>query len=173
MSVYIRGMEMPEDDCEAFRCVIVWNQWVDGEIKMYAHDSYTNEFIGEVINVPPHGRLIDADALEEYLVNDPSYITIFEAIHKLQGMPTIIEADLCNGCATPMSRIPSDDVAPVRHGQWSEEILCDPRGSWRMLAFRCSVCGGFCVGESRFCPNCGAKMDADESEPTIIEAEEE
>lgn len=58
-----------------------------------------------------------------------------------------------------IDRFPAADVERVRHGRWSEEILRDPRGSWRMRGFSCSVCGEFCVGESRYCPNCGAKMD--------------
>lgn len=67
--------------------------------------------------------------------------------------------DLCNGCETPMSKIPAADVAPVKHGRWSESILRSPDGSWKIRGFSCSVCGGLCIGESNYCPNCGAKMD--------------
>lgn len=63
MGVYIEGMEMPKDDCEAYRQIIITNNLVDGKIQMLAHDANTNEFIGEVVELPPHGRLIDADAL--------------------------------------------------------------------------------------------------------------
>ena len=61
MGVYIKGIEMPKDNCEAIRQITITNNWIDGEIKMLAHDSVTNEFIGEVVEVKePHGRLIDA-----------------------------------------------------------------------------------------------------------------
>ena len=53
--------------------------------------------------------------------------------------------------------IPSDDVAPVRHGRWewdTEDI------------YRCSNCAEkshvkevMGVPEWDYCPNCGAKMD--------------
>ena len=43
--------------------------------------------------VPDHGRLGDLDALEEYLSNDPTCITVFDALRKLRSMPTIIPAD--------------------------------------------------------------------------------
>ena len=48
---------------------------------------------------------------------------------------------------------PAADVAPVRHGYWVEA------GLTRMYGFKCSECSGFCIGESRYCPNCGARMD--------------
>lgn len=52
------------------------------------------------------------------------------------------------------------EVAPVVHGQWvPSDTPCE--------RFKCSECGGGCwyydyqgdVAKSRFCPNCGAKMD--------------
>lgn len=55
---------------------------------------------------------------------------------------------------------PTDDVAPVKHGEWIEsDIPCEK--------YVCSACGGGCwyydyqgeVAKSRYCPNCGAKMD--------------
>ena len=56
--------------------------------------------------------------------------------------------------------LPTDDVAPVRHGRWVDNGIPDS-----MLS-GCSVCGFTCGSSSFFyCPNCGAKMDeSDESE---------
>lgn len=59
-----------------------------------------------------------------------------------------------------LDKIPSADVAPVVHGHW--EASGEP-----CEKFNCSVCGGASwyydyqgdVAKSRFCPNCGAKMD--------------
>ena len=82
MGVYIMGMEMPKEQITA-----VINP--DGLVEILSLDNVLlDEFYA--VEVKPHGRLIDADALEEYFVNDPSCLTIFEAIKKLQGMPTII-----------------------------------------------------------------------------------
>ena len=54
---------------------------------------------------------------------------------------------------------PSEDVAPVRHGQWVEKekytfgIMCD-----------CSLCENRILDNGHpwnYCPNCGAKMDGE------------
>lgn len=42
------------------------------------------------------------------------------------------------------------DVAPVVHGRWVKDI---PMG------FKCNLCKCLVVGETNFCPKCGAKMD--------------
>lgn len=58
-------------------------------------------------------------------------------------------------------RIPSADVAPVRHGRWEVIDAEEPR------RYGCSECG--CVFEEEeptynYCPYCGARMDGDENE---------
>lgn len=63
MGIYIEGMDMPKDDCEAYRQIIITNNLVDGKIQILAHDANTNEFIGEVVELPSHGRLIDVDTV--------------------------------------------------------------------------------------------------------------
>ena len=90
MGVYIEGMEMPKDDCTAYRSIIITNNWVDEEMRMLAHDANTNEFIGEVIDLPPHGRLIDGDRAEKELAFDYAYA----AAKMVKEMPTIIPAEL-------------------------------------------------------------------------------
>lgn len=57
------------------------------------------------------------------------------------------------------------DVAPVRHGKW---VKMDTTG---LLAvepvWNCSSCGypvGVSVAGSKYCPNCGAKMDLNDLE---------
>lgn len=55
---------------------------------------------------------------------------------------------------------PSVDVAPVVHGRWIASEIPNEK-------YVCSICGGACwyydyqavVAKSRYCPNCGAKMD--------------
>ena len=52
--------------------------------------------------------------------------------------------------------------AQPKRGRWEERFVKE--GSpffWRR--FYCSACGDWTThGESKFCPNCGAKMEADE-----------
>lgn len=65
--------------------------------------------------------------------------------------------------ANSIDAIPEADVEPVRHGRWEKSNIPHEK-------YCCSVCGGACwyydyaadVARSRFCPNCGAKMDGKE-----------
>lgn len=50
------------------------------------------------------------------------------------------------------------DVAPVVHGEW----LCAETDDEQF--FLCSVCNDKEYWESNYCPNCGAKMDAEQEE---------
>jgi len=56
MSVLIRGMEMPKDGD-----VLTVKKGDDG--KIYIKKSHIWGYSAELIELPPHGRLIDADAL--------------------------------------------------------------------------------------------------------------
>lgn len=47
-------------------------------------------------------------------------------------------------------------LEPVRYGKWTEPYKND---IWDCYA--CSLCGHMCDRKSRFCQNCGAKMDAE------------
>ena len=48
-------------------------------------------------------------------------------------------------------------------GYWTEDSIAftDYDGVARsgVYGYKCSQCGGFCVGESKYCPNCGARMN--------------
>jgi hypothetical protein len=99
-------------------------------------------------------RLIDADALKEYMGcadavkygnktaeqqhNSYSTIMMYEVADYIEDMPTI-------------------DAEPVRHGRWVQ-------GKWATYpdGYVCDRCStGFAIPYSH-CPNCGAKMDARE-----------
>ena len=58
-----------------------------------------------------------------------------------------------------IDKIPSADVAPVRHGHW---VLTNKEKTDRPLP-ECSCCGWYVtkggVLDFTYCPNCGAKMD--------------
>ena len=55
---------------------------------------------------------------------------------------------------------PAADVVPVRHGQW----IYDKKAQRPY----CSVCKGYFYGATNssmsYCPNCGTKMDGDDSD---------
>lgn len=104
MGLYIKGMEMPKDDVHAFKQITITNNWIDGEIIMLAHDTITNEFIGEVVEVPePHGRLVDADFEEKHYaimtINPTPDVTPQEHVHSAYTVKafrmakTVIEAE--------------------------------------------------------------------------------
>ena len=62
-----------------------------------------------------------------------------------------------------MMAIPAADVVEVKRGEWEERIVDDDEydkyGLFRRR-FYCSACGDWNThGASKYCPNCGAKMD--------------
>ena len=71
----------------------------------------------------------------------------------------ITEANRCN-FAEIARMVKSEDVAPVVHGEW----LCAETDDEQF--FLCSVCNDKEYWESNYCPECGAKMDAEQEEPT-------
>lgn len=63
--------------------------------------------------------------------------------------------------------MPSEDVAPVKHGKWIEKD-----DGWGCTYYDCSACGESWVtiegtpseNNMRYCPKCGAKMDLERFE---------
>lgn len=60
---------------------------------------------------------------------------------------TLIEA---YSAIDDLMEIPAADVAPVRHARWKP---------FNRNLEQCSDCEGVAIARSRFCPNCGSKMD--------------
>lgn len=60
-----------------------------------------------------------------------------------------------------LDTIPAADVAPVRHGRWIDEVEKHPElYGWVPLdSVVCSICDISNNRKTKFCPNCGAKMD--------------
>lgn len=88
-------------------------------------------------------RLIDADALKEYIdcghLRNPCEVCFSEldVVNLIDAQPTI-------------------DVEPVRHGKWI--------GYAGTIGNECSVCGKWIdvlqgTAEMNYCPNCGCRMD--------------
>ena len=86
MSILIKGMEMPTER-ESFNLTIKYNGTV--------FDTETGIQIAEANEIPPHGRMIDADAFLA-LINDSTILSDFLKciINPLiRGEPTVIPAD--------------------------------------------------------------------------------
>lgn len=90
-------------------------------------------------------RYIDADQIEKYVTRED------------HGTPDERWRPEREFCAI-IDSIPTADVQEVKHGHWIEI-------NSEMGIYRCSQCRETAVGQtgSHFCPNCGAKMDEEES----------
>lgn len=95
MSVLIKGMEMP-DNCRA--CPLETDYGTCGYYSLFVEAGHDSEIWKRrddcpLIELPPHGRLIDADALTTVteMVNGEwkTYVEVFE----IADAPTIIEAE--------------------------------------------------------------------------------
>lgn len=84
-------------------------------------------------------RLIDADALGVCKANR----NVFDKPEYADGWNSAIDI---------IENAPTVDAVEVVHGEWIEYGLRNPQ---------CSVCKKFNYETSRFCPNCGAKMDGE------------
>ena len=73
-------------------------------------------------------------------------------------------ADCFRDCIDLLDSIPAADVAPVVHGRW--EYI--PQTLNTLSQLRCPFCGWWSLdpsidGAYNYCPNCGAKMDKEET----------
>ena len=96
-------------------------------------------------------RLIDADRLYNTIIDEIDPISISMDGGEMRGMMrTIIAAE------------PTVDAAPVKHGKWFDAMVgelpvqvCDQCSTFFPLAYT--------GGGHHYCPNCGAKMDLEET----------
>ena len=87
MGIYIPDMEMPKEES----VIILIEQ--SGSVWKINRDEREDELIAEAIEVPNHGRLIDADTLKAYW--EPDHNRYFDAdhfIHTIECAPTVIPA---------------------------------------------------------------------------------
>lgn len=91
-------------------------------------------------------RLIDADALKErkFPNGESEYLT---------GWNDAISAI--------MTFQPTIDAEPVRHGKW----IFNPSDAFEAMFAKpkCSECGFESADGGNYCPNCGARMDDNET----------
>lgn len=62
------------------------------------------------------------------------------------------------GAKIAIRDIPAASVAPVVHGRWRWAGECGFND-----CYICSECGKIAMNDSNYCPNCGAKMDKEDT----------
>ena len=79
-------------------------------------------------------------------------------LHRVNGYHLTINI------ADEIEKLPSADVAPVRHGHWVESFKVNAPPTLRSR-WICSWCGNVqTYGATDYCPNCGARMDGETNE---------
>jgi hypothetical protein len=89
----------------------------------------------------PEVRLIDANALHAKIMKDND-----NDLSKKENIAQIL---------VRIESAPTIEAEPVRHGRWGEIGGYEPENH----GFACSACDFATTVKSRFCPNCGARMD--------------
>ena len=111
MGVYIKGMEMPTDDMK--------NIMILADGRVFQFSGYGNpKPLGTAVPVPPHGRLIDADALVSKIqkaldaqgdswlkspVRMAERARCVADFRQIKNAPTIIPAEPCNNLSKPFN----------------------------------------------------------------------
>lgn len=103
-------------------------------------------------------RLIDADALRDKLQEE-----IDKAIPPFDDVIGSIR------CGVRLARNivedePTVDAVPVRHGKWIHEVRYTIDSLHSYQQYRCSECDMTYITNTKYCPNCGARMDAERKE---------
>ena len=100
MSVVIRGMKMPKscDECPCYyETEGAWRNECEVLGKEYIADDYRPEWC-PLVELPPHGRLIDADIAEVIVTDEKDEVGgfldgILYAADWIANQPTVIEAE--------------------------------------------------------------------------------
>lgn len=87
-------------------------------------------------------RLIDANELTEL-------------VHWDYGKPPFSRKKVLN--MIDMAR--TIDAVPVRHGKWIHEVRYTIDSLHSYQQYRCSECGMTYITNTKYCPDCGARMD--------------
>ena len=94
MGVYIKGMEMPTS-CEECQTLLgCCDELEDGTVWCRLAHGYIGDerTVCSLVPVPPHGRLIDADALKENCMKEDGFLAEL-LFRKVSNAPTIIPAN--------------------------------------------------------------------------------
>lgn len=96
-------------------------------------------------------RYIDANKIEYKTMSFP---VLDGMLVRTKDIDNIVERQ-------DIDNIPTANVQEVKHGKWVENGLEEKEGEVMYIrCFRCSECNGKVNEKFKFCPHCGAKMDA-------------
>lgn len=91
MSVLIKGMEMPKS-CD--KCELMTANYGCAFVGAVGGESYRKRaWDCPLVEVPEHGRLIDADCCNGYFYEHMSDDMMIAAMNAINEMPTIIESE--------------------------------------------------------------------------------
>ena len=96
-------------------------------------------------------RLIDADALIEVIdkkFQEHYGKTVYQFIH-----------DFFRFVMKQIKKAPTIEAEPVKHGQWIEYIYRSHCNNEEKNRYRCSICYHIEKYPTKYCADCGAKMD--------------
>lgn len=97
------------------------------------------------------GRLIDADALAELLKREAEH---HEADGLLERSYGVLDAYM------DVLQAPTAHPEPPKMGKWVEDVAYYAEDGCPCIITRCNQCGEP-NPVSKFCPNCGARMEVD------------
>ena len=103
-------------------------------------------------------RYIDADSFIEKLKVSKEYQEKYATFREVKMTEFFIES---------VKEQPTADVVEVKHGEWIKnqyisQVLKIPVK--KEFVFTCSLCGHDTLGKSKYCRECGAKMDGGKAE---------
>ena len=84
-----------------------------------------------------------------------------------EDLKAVIKANDWSNPAVPdvvgiiIDRSPTADVVEVRHGYWIHESFISKTGEKMHHTPYCSVCQNSQCFKTKYCPECGAKMDGE------------
>ena len=94
-------------------------------------------------------RLIDSDALIKRM---PSVMDMQDVYLPIHFKELLIDES------------PTVDAVPVRHGKWIHEVRYTIDSLHSYQQYRCSECGMTYITNTKYCPNCGARMVKNETD---------
>ena len=63
-----------------------------------------------------------------------------------------------------IEKLPAADVEERKTSFWRKDAISTNDGLSHVFGYRCYSCFGFCIGASKYCPNCGARMEYENGE---------
>lgn len=97
------------------------------------------------------------------------YISKKQAVDLLETLPNpynLLSLHTIGMAIDFIKNQPAADVQPIRHGRWIDHEKFERKNC--NVCIECSVCNtGFghdCIPKTKFCPNCGARMDGEQND---------